>query len=271
MALQVAEVTKPVSHSFCWWMGEAEWNNFSGPESSDHFHNCHKSRSGPLCTCLEVFMFCGLLRCSSLIGNGLFPDFCSDRRRIPNVRLIFTMSLLTSEGLSSGAIWLLRVSFLWWMHDKCLICKSRNGSFFDCVSALQGCSWSVIFVDLDAHNRNRQTLSSLLPRESRSHVSPSHFAFNSGLCIIVFVWIVNLYMCAVLMVYCWHDGENEKVTAEGEIQEASGKKKKNRTVILCKSWSHLAWETSRLQSALWAHDDYLKTEFWICSGRQLNL
>uniref|UniRef100_A0AAQ4PHX8 Phosphorylase b kinase regulatory subunit n=1 Tax=Gasterosteus aculeatus aculeatus TaxID=481459 RepID=A0AAQ4PHX8_GASAC len=33
----------------------------------------------------------------------------------------------------------------------------------------QGCSWSVIFVDLDAHNRNRQTLSSLLPRESRSH------------------------------------------------------------------------------------------------------
>ncbi|XP_069546379.1 phosphorylase b kinase regulatory subunit beta isoform X1 [Brachyistius frenatus] len=33
----------------------------------------------------------------------------------------------------------------------------------------QGCSWSVIFVDLDAHNRNRQTLCSLLPRESRSH------------------------------------------------------------------------------------------------------
>ncbi|XP_078731901.1 phosphorylase b kinase regulatory subunit beta-like isoform X3 [Lampetra fluviatilis] len=33
----------------------------------------------------------------------------------------------------------------------------------------QGCSWSVIFVDTDAHNRNRQTLHSLLPRESRSH------------------------------------------------------------------------------------------------------
>ncbi|MXQ87411.1 hypothetical protein E5288_WYG001583 [Bos mutus] len=33
----------------------------------------------------------------------------------------------------------------------------------------QGCSWSVIFVDLDAHNHNRQTLCSLLPRESRSH------------------------------------------------------------------------------------------------------
>uniref|UniRef100_UPI00358E08F8 phosphorylase b kinase regulatory subunit beta-like n=1 Tax=Myxine glutinosa TaxID=7769 RepID=UPI00358E08F8 len=33
----------------------------------------------------------------------------------------------------------------------------------------QGCSWSVIFVDTDAHNRNRQTFTSLLPRESRSH------------------------------------------------------------------------------------------------------
>uniref|UniRef100_A0A452IVI3 Phosphorylase b kinase regulatory subunit n=1 Tax=Gopherus agassizii TaxID=38772 RepID=A0A452IVI3_9SAUR len=33
----------------------------------------------------------------------------------------------------------------------------------------QGCSWSIIFVDLDAHNRNGQTLCSLLPRESRSH------------------------------------------------------------------------------------------------------
>ncbi|NXE35403.1 KPBB kinase, partial [Ptilorrhoa leucosticta] len=33
----------------------------------------------------------------------------------------------------------------------------------------QGCSWSVIFVDFDAHNRNRQTLCSLLPWESRSH------------------------------------------------------------------------------------------------------
>ncbi len=29
-------------------------------------------------------------------------------------------------------------------------------------SFLHGCSWSVIFVDLDAHNRNRQTLCSLL-------------------------------------------------------------------------------------------------------------
>uniref|UniRef100_A0A8C5BQH7 Phosphorylase b kinase regulatory subunit n=1 Tax=Gadus morhua TaxID=8049 RepID=A0A8C5BQH7_GADMO len=47
----------------------------------------------------------------------------------------------------------------------------------------QGCSWSVIFVDLDAHNRNRQTLCSLLPRESRSHVSSAPF-----LCPALFLW-----------------------------------------------------------------------------------
>lgn len=44
----------------------------------------------------------------------------------------------------------------------------------------QGCSWSVIFVDLDAHNRNRQTLCSLLPRESRSHVSNFAEANRNG-------------------------------------------------------------------------------------------
>ncbi|XP_042196171.1 phosphorylase b kinase regulatory subunit beta isoform X3 [Callorhinchus milii] len=37
----------------------------------------------------------------------------------------------------------------------------------------QGCSWSVICVDFDAHNRNLQTLNSLLPRESRSHNTDS--------------------------------------------------------------------------------------------------
>ncbi|XP_026531751.1 phosphorylase b kinase regulatory subunit beta [Notechis scutatus] len=52
--------------------------------------------------------------------------------------------------------------------------KYNNGSTelhssIDFLLRPQGCSWSVIFVDLDAHNRNRQTLCSLLPRESRSH------------------------------------------------------------------------------------------------------
>lgn len=34
-----------------------------------------------------------------------------------------------------------------------------------------GCSWSVVYVDIDAHNRNRTTLETLLPRESSSKVS----------------------------------------------------------------------------------------------------
>ena len=33
-----------------------------------------------------------------------------------------------------------------------------------------GCSWSVVYVDTDAHNRNRTTLETLLPRESSSKV-----------------------------------------------------------------------------------------------------
>ncbi len=33
-----------------------------------------------------------------------------------------------------------------------------------------GCSWSVVYVDIDAHNRNRSTLETLLPRESSSKV-----------------------------------------------------------------------------------------------------
>ena len=35
----------------------------------------------------------------------------------------------------------------------------------------QGASWSVIFVDIDAHNRNRTIFESVLPRESNSKVS----------------------------------------------------------------------------------------------------
>ena len=33
-----------------------------------------------------------------------------------------------------------------------------------------GCSWSIAYVDIDAHNRNRTTLETLLPRESSSKV-----------------------------------------------------------------------------------------------------
>ena len=34
----------------------------------------------------------------------------------------------------------------------------------------QGASWSVIYVDIDAHNRNRSIFYTMLPRESSSKV-----------------------------------------------------------------------------------------------------
>jgi len=36
-----------------------------------------------------------------------------------------------------------------------------------------GASWSVIYVDIDAHNRNRSIFETMLPRESSSKVSDS--------------------------------------------------------------------------------------------------
>jgi len=42
---------------------------------------------------------------------------------------------------------------------------------------LQGASWSVIYVDIDAHNRNRVTVSTLLPRESSSKVMYKQLGF----------------------------------------------------------------------------------------------
>lgn len=90
------------------------------------------------------------------------------------------LAILQSSVFSDEWLW------TWWASLCVFVCSCRtrecwllylcSGSdavfaIFMCFS-LQGCSWSVIFVDLDAHNRNRQTLCSLLPRESRSHVSP---------------------------------------------------------------------------------------------------
>lgn len=37
----------------------------------------------------------------------------------------------------------------------------------------KGASWSVIYVDIDAHNRNRSIFETLLPKESSSKVSNS--------------------------------------------------------------------------------------------------
>lgn len=35
----------------------------------------------------------------------------------------------------------------------------------------RGANWSVVYIDIDAHYRNRTTLDSLLPRESASKVT----------------------------------------------------------------------------------------------------
>lgn len=39
----------------------------------------------------------------------------------------------------------------------------------------KGASWSVIYVDIDAHNRNRSIFETILPRESSSKVRHSIF------------------------------------------------------------------------------------------------
>lgn len=51
----------------------------------------------------------------------------------------------------------------------------------------KGASWSVIYVDIDAHNRNRSIFETLLPRESSSKVCK----FNSRLSIEYAVKIVK--------------------------------------------------------------------------------
>jgi len=42
----------------------------------------------------------------------------------------------------------------------------------------QGASWSVIYVDIDAHNRNRTIFDTILPRESNSKVKRDFIFFN---------------------------------------------------------------------------------------------
>ncbi len=37
-----------------------------------------------------------------------------------------------------------------------------------------GASWSIVYVDIDAHNRNRTVFETLLPRESASKVRVVH-------------------------------------------------------------------------------------------------
>lgn len=42
----------------------------------------------------------------------------------------------------------------------------------------KGASWSVVYVDIDAHNRNRSIFETMLPRESSSKVGDA-FGINS--------------------------------------------------------------------------------------------
>lgn len=46
----------------------------------------------------------------------------------------------------------------------------------------QGASWSVIYVDIDAHNRNRTIFETILPRESNSKVCFKSFIYMYKLC-----------------------------------------------------------------------------------------
>lgn len=45
----------------------------------------------------------------------------------------------------------------------------------------QGASWSVIYVDIDAHNRNRTIFDTILPRESNSKVAETSSVTRIGL------------------------------------------------------------------------------------------
>ena len=54
----------------------------------------------------------------------------------------------------------------------------------------KGSSWSVVYVDVDAHNRNRTTFDTLLPRESASKVSKNfRFDFENFRCFFFSVFL----------------------------------------------------------------------------------
>lgn len=59
----------------------------------------------------------------------------------------------------------------------------------------KGASWSVIYVDIDAHNRNRSIFETLLPRESSSKVSINTvFAHSKQHDIgIIYVWLCCVF------------------------------------------------------------------------------
>lgn len=72
-------------------------------------------------------------------------------------------------------------SFFVFLNGSLSIGGSSIGLAKAALEAINGCnlfgekgaSWSVIFVDIDAHNRNRSIFETLLPRESSSKVGIS--------------------------------------------------------------------------------------------------
>jgi len=68
-------------------------------------------------------------------------------------------------------------------HLKKYINNSSIGMAKSALEAINGCnlfgdkgaSWSVVYVDIDAHNRNRSIFETLLPRESSSKVMINFF------------------------------------------------------------------------------------------------
>lgn len=64
-------------------------------------------------------------------------------------------------------------------NNNYYLCFSSIGMAKSALESINGCnlfgdkgaSWSVIYVDIDAHNRNRSIFETLLPRESSSKVS----------------------------------------------------------------------------------------------------
>lgn len=104
-----------------------------------------------------TFLFC----VQRIIKNGIW-NYCyvCVLRYINAPELLLALFLMccSSIGLAKAAL------------------ESING---ENLFGAQGASWSVIYVDIDAHNRNRTIFDTILPRESNSKVAET----NSVACI----------------------------------------------------------------------------------------
>lgn len=61
----------------------------------------------------------------------------------------------------------------------------------------QGASWSVIYVDIDAHNRNRSIFETMLPRESSSKVNANIL----GEIVFEIIYILILFPRKLMLLY----------------------------------------------------------------------